>query len=176
MQRVAVIYKTKYGSTEKYARWIAQDVNADLYKSGSVSIDSLMAYDTIVYCGGLYAGGMLGFSSIKKNYGRLSRKKLIVVAVGATTKNEAAAKEIKEKNLTAEMKDNIPFFLLRGGLDYKRMNAKDRMLMYLLVKSLKSKNPDKLDNDAKGIIATYGKTVDFTNKSAIAPIVAAIKA
>jgi len=44
-----------------------------------------------------------------------------------------------------------------------------------MVKSLKSKKPEELDDDAKGLIATYGKEIDFTNKDAIGPIVKSIR-
>ena len=72
MAKIAVVYKSKYGSTEKYAHWIAEDVKADIFKADNVKLDILLDYDTIVYCGGLYAGGILGFSLIKKNYAPVS--------------------------------------------------------------------------------------------------------
>lgn len=175
MGKVAVIYKSKYGSTEKYAQWIAQDVSADLYKVNDIKADRLNFYDTIVYCGGLYAGGLLGFSFIKKNYSRIKDKKLIVVAVGATLKKEEAGEELKAQNLTGELKEKAEFFLLRGGLNYKKMNVLDRFLMFLLIKSVKRKKEEELDNDTKGMIASYGKVVDFTNRNTIIPIVNAIK-
>ena len=46
--------------------------------------------------------------------------------------------------------------------------------MYLLVKSLKFKKKEELDDDSKGMIATYGRVVDFTNRKAIVPIINAI--
>jgi menaquinone-dependent protoporphyrinogen IX oxidase len=174
MSKVAVLYKSKYGSTEKYARWIAEDAKADIFKVDEIKIDKLKDYDTIVYCGGLYAGGMLGFSFIKKNYNNFRDKKLIVAAVGATLKKEDAADEVKKQNLTAEMMDNVKFFLLRGGLNYKKMSIMDKFLMYMLVKSIKSKRQEELDSDSKGVLGTYGKVVDFTNKNSIAPIIAEI--
>ena len=64
--------------------------------------------------------------------------------------------------------------MLRGGLNYKKMNVIDRLLMFLLIKSVKSKKAEELDDDAKGMIATYGKVVDFTNKDSITPIIDAI--
>jgi len=171
MSNIVVVYRSKYGSTEKYAKWIAEELSADIYKSNQIKPDKLEKYSTIIYCGGLYVGGILGFSLIKKNYSKLCNKKLIIVAVGATLKDKDAMEELKNRNLTPEMKNKVHFFLLRGGLNYKKMNALDRFLMYMLYKSIKKKDPEKLDNDSKGILATYGKTVDFTNKKTIAPII-----
>ena len=170
MQKIAVVYKSNYGTTQKYARWIAQDTGADLFVCGKIGIDALLAYDAIVYCGALYAGGMLGFKFIKRNFEKLKQKRLIVVAVGATLKKAEEIPDVRDHNLSPEMRD-VPFYLLRGGLDYKKMCAIHRIMLYLLVKKAKSMDPEKLDSDAKGMIATYGKTVDFTNKKAIEPIV-----
>lgn len=171
MSNTVVVYKSKYGSTEKYAKWIAEALSADIFKSNQIKIDKLEKYTTIIHCGGLYVGGILGFSLIKNNYPKLHNKKLVVVAVGATQKKEDAVEEVKNKNLPDEMKNNVHFFLLRGGLNYKRMNPLDRFLMYMMYKSIKAKEPQKLDNDSKGVLATYGKVVDFTNKKAIEPII-----
>lgn len=174
MNKVAVVFKSKYGSTEKYANWIADDIGADIFRVSEIKADRLKGYDTVVYCGGLYAGGILGFSFIKNNYLKLCDKKLIVVAVGATLKKDEAVEEVRGRNLTDKMKGNVQFFLLRGGLNYKKMNVIDRFLMFLLIKSVKAKKNKELDDDTKGMIATYGKVVDFTNKNAIAPIIKAI--
>ena len=107
MKKVAVVFKSKYGSTEKYAKWIAEEVCADIFKVSEIKADSLKEYDIIVYCGGLYAGGLLGFSFIKNNYRKFFDKKLIVVAVGATLKKDEAVEEVKDQNLTDEMKDRV---------------------------------------------------------------------
>jgi len=101
----------------------------------------------------------------------MAGRHLLVVAVGATAEGEKARMEIEGKNLTPEMKGSVPFFLLRGGLNYPRMSPLDRFLMFLLMKSARSRNPETMDNETKGFIATYGKTVDFTNRRTIVPVV-----
>lgn len=174
MPKTAVVYKSKYGSTKKYAKWIADEANADLFEVSKVRAESLIPYDTIVYGGGLYAGCILGFSVMKKNYKKLSDKKLIVFAVGATPKHEDVAKEVKNKNLPPEMQERVRFFLLRGGLNYTKMNLLDRLMMYFLVKSIKAKDPNELDNDSKDVLATYGKVIDYTDKNTIKPIIECI--
>lgn len=175
MGRAVVVYRSKYGTTQQYATWIAQDTGADLMDFKSMELEDLFAYDTIVYCGGLYAGGILGFRAMKKHDDLLKEKRLIVVAVGATLKNEDAKEEIRSRNITPNMK-HAQLFLLRGGLNYKKMGFVDKLLMGLQVQRIKSIPVDKRDNDSKGILATYGKTVSFVDRKAIIPIVAAVKA
>ena len=174
MSKSVVVYKSKYGSTEKYARWIAEDSGADLRKAGEADRKFLLSYDTIIYCGGLYAGGILGFSHMKKIFGECKERRLLVVAVGATTEGDKAVKVIEDTNLTSDMKGKVPLFVLRGGLNYPKMKPLDRFLMYLLVKSKRSLDPTTTDSETKGLIATYGKTVDFTNRKTIAPVLACI--
>ncbi len=175
MGRILVAYKTKYGTTKTYAEWIAEETGADLIEAKHVTLKRLLQYDTIVYCGGLYAGGMLGFSRICKQYSKLQGKRLVVVAVGATLQREKAIEEVKSGNFTPGMND-VPLFLLRGGLDYKKMGVIDRLLMSLLVASIRRKDPETLDADSKGLIASYNKTVSFVNRRHIVPVVEAIRA
>ena len=61
MAKIAVVYKSKYGSTEKYAHWIAEDIKADIFKTDNVKLDILLNYDTIVYCGGIVCWRDTGF-------------------------------------------------------------------------------------------------------------------
>ncbi|MCE5287397.1 MAG: flavodoxin domain-containing protein [Pelosinus sp.] len=171
---IAVAFKSKYGTTEKYAKWIAEEVGADIYPVDEIKADDLEKYDTVVYCGGLYVGGIMGLAFIKKNYWKFRKKKVIVVAVGSTLKKGDAIAEIKNKNFSEAMKTGVKLFILRGGLNYPQMHIFDRFLMFLLVTSIKFKKQSNLDDDSKGILATYGKVVDFTNKKTIAPIVHAI--
>ena len=78
MVNTAIIYQSKYGSTEKYAKWLYEEIGGDLYKKSDVSINDLKKYDTIIYGGGLYITGIAGFSFIKNNYKYLEDKKIIV--------------------------------------------------------------------------------------------------
>ncbi len=176
MGRIVVAYQTKYGTTKTYAEWIAEETGADLLEFKRAKPEQLLKYDTIVYCGGLYAGGMLGFSRIRKQYSMFREKRLIVAAVGATLQREKAIEDVKNVNFTPEMWERVPMFLLRGGLDYKKMGVVDRVLMALLVASIRRKDPATLDVDSKGILGSYKKTVSFVNRRHIAPVVEAIRA
>ena len=48
-------------------------------------------------------------------------------------------------------------------------------MMKMMYKMLCKKDPKTLKNDDKELIATYGSVVDFTDKSAIKPIVEYVK-
>ena len=76
MSDIAIIYSSHYGFTEAYAHWLAEDLSADLLEAGKVRREDLEKYGTIIYGGGLYAGGVNGTSLLVKNAELLLGKKL----------------------------------------------------------------------------------------------------
>ena len=60
MNTTAVIYKSRYGSTRRYASYIAQELGADLYSWEQIDAGQLLEYEKLVFGGGLYAGKMAG--------------------------------------------------------------------------------------------------------------------
>ena len=74
--KTVVIYESKYGTTKKYAEWIADALSCDLFEKKSITPSALTGYDTIIYGGGLYAGGVSGIGLLKKNFSKISNKNL----------------------------------------------------------------------------------------------------
>ena len=66
MERTVVIFKSKYGATEKYARWIGEELDCPVFSFDDFSKDKLNDYDNIIYGGGVQAGGIKGFDKFKK--------------------------------------------------------------------------------------------------------------
>ena len=97
--KTAVLYRSKYGSTGQYAKWIAEETGADLFRIPHVSVRDLARYDTIIVGGGLYAGGMLGASFLKRNFAAIADKRIIVFSVGASFANEKNIAAIKARLL-----------------------------------------------------------------------------
>lgn len=175
--KIAVIYKSKYGTTKRYAKWISEELNADLFENNNLKADTFLDYDVIVYGGGLYAGGTSGLDFITKNYNMLKGKKLIVFTCGLADPNILENKEAILRNTVRtfndDMKDNIKIFNLRGGIDYKKLSVIHKTMMYMLKKSISKK--EELTPENNEFLETYGKVVDFTDKGSIKPILDYIK-
>jgi hypothetical protein len=107
MKKTAVIFSSKYGTTQKYATWISEELGADLFDKASVKPSQISYYDIIIYGGGLYAGGISGIKFILKN----KPKKLIVFTVGlanpATTDFSAILKKNFDAALLKFVKTNV---------------------------------------------------------------------
>ena len=94
MNKTMVMYFSIYGTTKKYAEWIAEELSGDIYDIKNVTIDVLLNYDTIILGNGLYAGKINGTNIILENYELLKNKKIILYTCGLADYNE-------EKNINA---------------------------------------------------------------------------
>lgn len=82
MKRIAVVYQSKYGATRKYAEWIAKELSCDLFEGKDIKASDLEPYDTIIFGGGLYAGGVSGIKLLTKNFSKFSQKNLVLFTCG----------------------------------------------------------------------------------------------
>ncbi|WP_291634836.1 flavodoxin domain-containing protein [Clostridium sp.] len=160
--KTVVIYKSKTGFTKNYAQWIAEELSADILDASKVNINTLTAYDTVIYGGGLYAVGINGVKLITKNLEMLKDKKIVVFATGASPFREAAMREVRDKNFTPMEQKHIKFFYLRGGFNFDKLKPTYKVIMTLLKWKLKIKKD--LTPDDKGMLSSYDKPVDFTRK------------
>jgi len=177
LNKIIVTYKSKYGSTRKYAEWISNKLGADLFDSSKISSDKLLEYNTIIHGGGLYAGGISGISLITKNFDKLKGKNLIVFTVGLSpTEDPNVFKPIVEKNLTTQMQNAIKVFNLRGGMDYKKLNLLHKPMMAMFMKMIAKKKSGELTADEKGMLAVKNQEADFTDINTINPLISYVEA
>lgn len=173
LSKIAVVYKSKYGSTKKYAQWICEALGGDIFEASKTKVGDLQNYDTIIYGGGLYAGGINGVGLIIRNFDSIKNRKLIVFTVGLADtnvkENVLGIKRGIDKQFSTDMKQKIKFFHLRGGMDYDKLNFAHTVMMSM-VRNMSSKKKDKTQEDIE-LLDTFGKSVDFTDKDTIAPIV-----
>jgi len=167
MKKIAVIYKSKYGATRRYAEWVAEALEAPLFEASAVNPSQLQEYDIVIYGGGLYAGGVSGVKLVTKN----ACKSLIVFTVGLADPEITDYTVVVSKSFTAEQLADVKVFHWRGGMDYAELGFIDRRLMAMVKKLAEKKTPEERTSEDLGIIESYGKKVDFTDKSVIAPLI-----
>ena len=175
MSKTAVVYKSKYGSTKKYAEWITKALEAGLFEAAKVRVHDVMGCDTVILGGGLYASGILGSDFITKNYESLKDKTLVVFTVGIANPKLTDYSAIIEKNFPPEIRSAIRIFHFRGAIDYKNINLKHKTMMALLVKKVRRIDEESRDDEINQMLDTYGKTVDFTDELSIAELVSYCK-
>lgn len=176
--KVLVIYKSKYGSTKRYAEWIAKEVKGDLIESSKVKVEDLGKYDTIVFGGFLYAGSIKGIKVITENFTNIKDKRIIVFAVGSSSEKSKEVEKTFVTNLNGELREKVKHFYLRGSLNYEKMGLVDKIMMGMLRIMLKKALKGEVSADERAemeeILKAYDNPVDWTDKKAIEPIVQCI--
>lgn len=177
--RILVTYASKYGTTKRYAQWIAEDLACDLRDSREVNAELLKSYDILIHGGGLYAGGLSGIQTIVKNYDAISNKRIILFSCGLADpedpENVAHIEAGLEKVLTPEMREKIRQFHLRGGIDYSRLGLTHKAMMAMLRTVMLKKGYDNLRGEDQMMLDTYGGTVDFTNRESLVPLLSYVR-
>ena len=49
--KIIVVYKSKYGTAEQYAKWIAEELNCEVKEMGEIKARDLDVYDGIIFRG-----------------------------------------------------------------------------------------------------------------------------
>jgi len=175
IMKTVVIYKSKSGYTKKYAQWLAEALQADLFEADKFNKEQFGAYDNVIYGGGIYAVGINGIKFIKENLPSLKGKKVIVFATGLSPAREEVINEIKDKNFSAEELGAISFFYMRGGFDTAKLKTLDGLAMKLMRRILKRKDPAAMSEDDRSMLDAFEQPVDFTDKRNIEPILKALE-
>ena len=165
--KIAVIYKSKYGATKRYAGWIALKLDADLYEVSDIRRKDLKAYDTIIYGGPLYIEKIKGIKFIINNYEYIKDKKLSVFMVGMREFDEDYINSILEDNIPKQVINNIKTFYSRGKMNYQELSLKDKILMTGLRVSISNKKQSDISNYEKMIFEVIDKPIDYIDKKSI---------
>ena len=164
-----ILYKSKYGSTKKYADWLSEATKFSCVETDKVDIKSIGDVDVVILGGGIYASGIVGLKFLRKNIGVLKDKKVVVFCCGASPYEEKGFLQLKEHNMKVDL-SNIPLFYCRGAWDLDSMSFIDRKLCNMLRKMLSKKDPSEYEPWAKALMDAGDEKADWTDKKYIMPI------
>ncbi|MGM9658924.1 MAG: flavodoxin domain-containing protein [Eubacteriales bacterium] len=160
-----IVYGSKYGTAKNYAEELSRKTGICVKSHEEVT--DINRYDTVIYIGALYAGGVLG---MKKTFSKLSQwqnKRIIIATVGlADTKDTSNTDNIKngiKKQIPEGLYENAHIFHLRGGIDYSRLSLMHKTMMGLLYKKAVGLPEEKKTAEVKAMIETYNKKAYYVN-------------
>lgn len=165
--KIAVIYKSKYGSAKRYAGWIALKLDADLYEVSDIRGKDLKDYDTIIYGGPLYNGKIKGIKFLINNYESIKDKQVFVFMVGMKGFDDTYIKSILENNIPKEILNKINSFSFKGKMNYKELTFKDKILINGLKLSILNKKQSDISYGDKIILEIVDKPIDYIDKKSI---------
>ncbi len=170
-----VIYKSKYGSTRQYAKWIADELGCECFDAKDIKAEDLQKYDAIIYGGGLYAEIINGVSLITKNIEAFKDKKIAVFSTGITPLDcrEYYDKMVIEKNFKNGLPENVKVFNFMGKMVLSELSLVHRTALKTLKKIMSSKeNATEME---KLLIELCDADCDFSDKEAIKELLEYIK-
>lgn len=130
--KTVVIYKSRYGAAEQYARWIAESLNVKAMKNDEVSESNLKDADVVIAGSAIYMGKILLKSWLEKNAGVLQNKTLLLFIVGATPpKEKSKTEQYFRNNVPAALQSNCRYYYLQGKSYYKELSWPDKFLLKL---------------------------------------------
>ena len=169
--KTIVIYKSKYGSTKDYAKWIAEELSCDAVEVSKIKADDLSEYDNIVYGGGLYAEVIAGVSIITKNMEKLKDKKIAIFTTGLTPPDcrDYYDNLVIKKNFKNGVSSNIKLFNYPGKMILSELSLVHRTAIKTLKKIMsEKKEPTEME---KMLINLCDLDGDFSNRGLIGELV-----
>ncbi len=159
-KKIAIVYKSKYGCTMKYAGWLAIKLDADLYEVSDVGRWDLLKYKTIIFGSPIYNSKIYLLDYILEKYKTIKNKNLILYCVNLNLQNK---KDIIDYNFEdEEIKDKIKFFFLDGSINYDNLTRIDKIKFKKSLKKNRAFNVVKLEKNIN---------VDRSDKHTIKPII-----
>ena len=174
MGRTVVLYASRYGTTERYAKEIAQRLGCEAVNVKQWKQQRFSDYDTVIFGGSLYASAIRGVKALTKHEALLDGKRLIVFTVGMAAPDSPTLEQVWAQNFSPDMQRRIAFFHLRGAIDYARLSPLHRLMMAGMHAAIgRMKEPTE---ELRLRQETYGTRLEWTDRAAVEPIVAAAKA
>ncbi len=153
MSRV-IIYKSKTGHTERYAKMLSEELNIPCYSYKDAIVSK---NDEVIFLSYIYASKIMGLSKILKKY-----NVKVVIAVGALAYSKDYLNTLKDANNV-----KLPFFYLRGGIDYSKLNFFFRKFLPVIGKDIAK--------DDKELLNLFKNGGDFVTKDNLSEVLNYLK-
>ena len=153
MSRV-IIYISKTGHTERYAKMLSEELNIPCYSYKEAKVRD---NDEVIFLSYIYASKIMGLSKALNKYNIKA-----IIAVGALAYSKDYVNTLKQTN-------NIdkPFFYLRGGIDYNKLNFFFRKFLPIIGKDIAK--------DDKELLNLFKNGGDFVTKDSLKDVINHLK-
>ena len=174
MEKTVVIYKSKYGATAQYARWIAEELECDLIRAEDFKKRDFERYDNIIFGGGLQAGGIKGFELIRKNRWILQEKKVVAFVVGLSVDDKENRKEVRDINLDKPELRSLTLYYCKGAFKPELVSGIDKGIIKVCLSMLEPTRNTGTDAQ-KQLYTDMTEGADYVDRKYIEPIIEEFK-
>ena len=149
-----IMYKSKTGHTERYAKMLSEELDIPCYSYKEAKVND---NDEVIFLSYIYASKIMGLSKVLNKY-----NVKVIIAVGALAYSKDYVNTLKQTN-------NIdkPFFYLRGGIDYSKLNFIFRKFLPIIGKDIAK--------DDKELLNLFNNGGDFVTKDNLKDVINHLK-
>ena len=163
--KTIIVYESKTGFTERYARWAAEELGCECILLKNASKDKLAGYDRVIFGGWIMANMISGLPKLRE----MGVVPAVVFAVGASPAFEEVLTQIREQNQLRE----TPFFYFEGGIDFNKLGFVQRMMLKTM-KKMTEKKKDMTRQEA-AIVQLLAGNFDHTDRGQLEGMLTRLK-
>lgn len=163
----AIVYVSKHGSTERYAKLLAEKLSLEAYKLKD-AVASLKQGSNVIYLGCVRADSIMDLKKAEKYFALK-----IICSVGMCKTGEGVERIRK----TNEIASTIPIFTLQGAFYLTELKGIDKLIMKLMKNVLTKQITEKgtLNDDDKDMLKLLNEGGDRVNKDNLDSLLKYIK-
>ncbi len=196
-QRTIVLYTSKYGAAETYARWIAEALGCRAVPLDKFSKKELQGYDTVIYGGGVQAGGIRGLEQFTKwikgdlklrqmaKRGTISEaetaeigafdRQYYIFAVGISLDSEGNRLQLRDINFDKDWLRDLPCFFLPGAFDPAKLAGVDKAIIKVATKMFQDKPEAQAAAEDAQVLRYFETGCDLIDRTRTTALIESIK-
>ena len=196
-QRTIVLYTSKYGAAETYARWIAEALGCRAVPLDKFSKKELQGYDTVIYGGGVQAGGIRGLEQFTKwikgdlklrqmakrgtiseaeaaEFGAFDRQ-YYIFAVGISLDSEGHRLQLRDINFDKDWLRDLPCFFLPGAFDPAKLAGVDKAIIKVATKMFLDKPEVQAAAEDAQVLRYFETGCDLIDRTRTMALIESVK-
>jgi len=111
--KIAIVYCSFLGTTKKYAKWLHEEVESDLFGALTARQSRMDEYDLVLLCSGTYAGWISIRGRLQRWWKTLRNKNVILLVVGMAPPEDPQS-EHAYFLIPEHIRENIKYFKVPG--------------------------------------------------------------
>jgi menaquinone-dependent protoporphyrinogen IX oxidase len=154
--KTLILYQSSTGNTQKYAEAIAEGIHGDVSPLKKFKWKNLSQYDTVVFGGWVMGNTIQGLNKFLQHWDDMSKKDVIVFAVGMSFPTEEGRHILIAQNLLDLY--HLRFYQFRGSFNYRKLKFPYNFLMYTSLQKI-AQDPGASD-DQKALVSIKDHPID----------------
>ncbi len=174
MRPTIVIYKSKYGTTQAYAKKIARELDTEAILVEQLKeFHRIGEYENVVLCLPIYNGGLAGINTIKARYYMIAEKNITLLMVGMSDpQDEGSIYQVINHSLTDNMKRKFAIYYAQGKVRYNGMMLQDKFSWNSWMKQLQKQASENMNDTQKEMLKHAKDRLDFYDEAQLESLLA----